>query len=292
MAKWTKTNPSPDILFSMAALRRAWQVVRRSGPSPGVDGVTMQSFAANLDAELNRLRQQICAETYVPESVRRIFIKKSSGKERPISIWTVRDRVAQRVVLDFLAPYLEQIFLPCSYGFRQGISTKDAAAAVSHFRDSGRIWVLDADIHDCFGSIDCDLLMGQVRRVVHSTVSKNLLHQWLRTPIKGFPGQEAQVSQGGVISPMLANLYLHRFDEMAMAALPQSKLVRFADDFIVLSRTEEEAVWSLEVARRSLANLRLNLNMRKTRILHFEEGFEFLGFAFKGNQYRNLSTGA
>jgi retron-type reverse transcriptase len=110
-----------------------------------------------------------------------------------------------------------------------------------------------------------------------------LIEQWLYTPIEGDKQAVAGVSQGGVISPLLANLYLHRFDQMMLSALPQSKLVRFADDFIMLNRSEEEAVWSLEVAQRSLENLRLKLNMRKTRIVHFDEGFKFLGYQFLAN---------
>jgi CRISPR-associated protein Cas1 len=151
------------------------------------------------------------------------------------------------------------------------------------------LWVLDADIADCFGSIPVNLLSGQVARVVRMELALKLIDQWLHTPIEGRPGSVVGVSQGGVISPQLANLYLHRFDEMILAALPGTTLVRFADDFIVLCRTEKDAIWALDVARRSLENLRLALNMRKTRIIKFEEGFTFLGVTFKG---RHHSTGA
>ncbi len=275
-------NPQPDMLFSMNALRRAWCLVRRSGQSPGTDGVTMAQFEAHSERELNRLRQQITGGTYQPFPVRRFYIKKSSGKERPISVWAFRDRVAQRVVHDYLTPILEPLFLDCSFGFRPGRSTGDAVQAVIEARDHDLPWVLDADIQDCFGNIPLPLLMGQLKRLVRSPLVIHLIEQWLHTPVDKQRDQIVGVSQGGVISPQLANLYLHRFDEMVLAALPQARLIRFADDFVILSRSEQEAVWSLDVTRRSLENLQLALNMRKTQIVHFEEGFSFLGTTFDG----------
>ena len=281
------TNAPDEVLFSMNALRRAWRLIRRNGSSPGSDGQKPADFEAHLDKELNRLRQQILGGTYEPQPVRRFFIKKASGKERPISIWSTRDRVAQRVVHDYLTPSLEALFLECSYGFRPGRSTGHAVKAIIHARDRGLQWVLDADIADCFGSIDVNALMGQVQRIVRSDLVLKLIHQWLHTPIQGRKHEIVGVSQGGVISPQLANLYLHRFDEMLIAALPRSQLIRFADDFVILCHDEKTAVWSLDVSRRSLANLRLAMNMRKTRIIHFDEGFAFLGSEFKGNWHNS-----
>lgn len=276
-------EPSPDVLFSMNALRRAWQQVRRSGSSPGSDGVTPEQFEQNPDASLNRLRQHILNGTYQPQPVRRFYIKKTSGKQRPISLWSLQDRVAQRVVHDYLAVLLEPIFLDTSYGFRSGKGVEHAVKAIIYGRDAGLRWVLDADIADCFDRISLEILIGQMERVVRAKIVIRLIDSWLHTPVQGMPGEIAGVSQGGVISPHLANLYLHRFDEMLLAALPQSRLVRFADDFIILNRSEQESVWSLEVAMRSLANLRLSMNMRKTRLVTFNEGFTFLGVTFKGN---------
>lgn len=276
---------SPDRIFSMNALRRAWNHVRRSGTSTGTDGITLDQFESDLDTELNRLRQQVTGGTYTPLPVHRFFIKKSSGKLRPICIWTVKDRVLQRTVVDYLSPILERIFLDCSYGFRPGRSVQTAVEAIASLRDKNHRWVLDADIRDCFGSIDTNLLMGQVARTVPSKTVMELIEQWLHTPIEGESTEKAGVSQGGVISPLLANLYLHRFDEMMRASLPQSKLVRFADDFITLNESERETEWSLHVARRSLENLRLQMNMRKTRIVHFDEGFTFLGYDFQSDTH-------
>jgi len=277
---------TPEALFSIHALRRAWQWVRRSGSMTGTDGVAPEQFGAVLDAELNRLRQTLLNGTYQPHPVRRFYLKKASGKQRPISVWAVRDRIVQRVIHDALTPTFETIFLPCSYGYRPGRSVEEAIRAVIEARDAGSTWLLDADITDCFGSIRLDLLMGQIERAVDSPTIRRLIDLWLHTPVAGMRGEIAGVSQGGVISPLLANLYLHRFDEMLIAALPRARLVRFADDFIVLCLDEEMAVWSLEVARRALENLALRLNMRKTRILTFDEGFTFLGAEFRGRFHR------
>lgn len=282
--RWQTSELTPDRLFSMQALRRAWQQVRRSGKSAGTDQVTSEQFEQHLNMELNRLRQQLMNGTYQPQTVRRYYVKKESGRDRPITIWTIRDRVVQRVVTDYLTPIFDDLFLDCSFGFRPGRSVEDAIRAVCNGRDAGQLWVLDTDIQDCFGSIDLQLMMGQVEKVVHSAFVVRLVEQWMQTPVEGHKGRTAGVSQGGVISPLLANLYLHRFDEMALAALPRSRLVRFADDFILLSRSQQETVWSLEVTKRSLDNLRLSLNLQKTRVTHFDEGFSFLGYSFRDNR--------
>lgn len=269
----------------MAALRRAWQQVRRSGDSAGSDGVKPEAFETHLDRELNRLRQQILNGTYQPQPVRRFYIRKPSGKQRPITLWAIRDRVAQRVIHDYLTPTLELLFLDCSFGFRPGRAVDDAVQAIVTARDQGLMWVVDADIRDCFGSIPLDILLGQVNRVVGSRLALRLIESWLFTPVINERGAIAGLSQGGVISPQLANLYLHRFDEMIVAALPRERLIRFADDFVILCADESAAAWSLEVARRSLENLKLALNPRKTRLTTFDEGFHFLGVRFIGRWY-------
>ncbi len=285
----TAPDPPPERLFSPAALRRAWRLVRRNGPSPGSDGITPKKFDQHLEAELDRLRHDILTGRYVPRPVNRFFLTQSSGKRRPIMVWTVRDRVAQRVIHDYLTPVLERVFLDCSYGFRPGRSVPEAVAAVIEARDANRRWVVDADIADCFDSIPPGLLMTQVRSVVPSPLAVRLIEQWLNTTVNRQSRQRAGVSQGGVISPHLANLYLHRFDQMVLAALPEARLVRFADDFVILCRRKREAHWALSVARRSLGNLRLRLNSHKTRVVHFDQGFSFLGVTFRANRVRTGS---
>lgn len=282
------SDPAPDRLFSMAALHRAWLLVRRNGPSAGTDHVTPKDFEHHLEVELKRLRHDILAGQYAPQPVNRFYIPKPSGKQRPITVWAVRDRVAQRVIHDYLSPVLELMFLDCSYGFRPGRSVPEAVAAVIRARDARLRWVVDADITSCFDSIPIDLLLSQVRTVVPSPLAVRLISQWLNTPVYKYPHLRAGVSQGGVISPQLANLYLHRFDQMMLAALPEARLVRFADDFVILCQRKREAWWGMAVAQRSLGNLKLHLNMEKTHVVHFAEGFTFLGVAFKGNWHSLL----
>ncbi len=279
--KRATNNLAPVVLFSPEALHRAWRLVRRNSDSPGVDGITLVKFERNLERELEQLRQEILDGSYRPQKVRRFYKPKASGGNRPLSIWTVRDRVAQRVVHDYMTPILEAMFLPCSYGFRPGRSTDDAVKAVTHAYQTKRRWVVDADITQCFDSIPSPLLLGQVRRVVPCELAVQLIKHWLNTPVLGQLGEKTGVSQGSVVSPQLANLYLHRFDQMIFAALPGVYLVRFADDFVILCREKAQADWALEVAAQSLANLKLQLNTNKTRVVHFQEGFDFLGFTFK-----------
>lgn len=277
-------EPLPDALFSMNALRRAWISVRRNHPHAGTDGVSSAQFDEHADRELNRLRQHLLNGSYQPAPVRRYFIAKTNGKQRPICQWSIRDRIAQRVVHDYLMSEWDSLFLPCNYGFRVGRGVADAIQAVCSGRDAGLAWVVDADIKDYFGSIPIALLHAQLERTGIPIFVMHLIHLWLQTPIER-SRDVAGVSQGGVISPLLANLYLHRFDEMMCAALPAHRLIRFADDFILLCRDEEMATWGLEVARRSLENLRLALNLHKTRLTTFADGFTFLGYTFKNQSH-------
>ncbi len=280
--------PAPEVLYSPDALRRAWRMVRRNGDSPGTDGVSVDAFAQDVERQLQRLRDQILAGSYRPFPVQRYYVKKASGKNRPISVWAVRDRVAQRVVHEYLTPHLENIFLDCSYGFRPNRSVEDAINAIVDARRRNLRWVLDADITECFDSIPIHLMLSQAESVIRSELVLHLIKLWLNTRVARHQGERAGISQGSVISPQLANLYLHRFDQMIAAALPGSEMVRFADDFVILSRSRQDADWSMRVAKRSLSNLRLRMNMQKSGVVHFEEGFSFLGVAFKGKRYKPI----
>jgi group II intron reverse transcriptase/maturase len=282
------SEPPPEVLVSMEALHRAWRLVRRNGSAPGSDGMTTARFERHLEAELERLRDQILSGKYHSHPIKRFYVPKDSGKNRPLSLWALRDRIAQRVIHDYLTPILEGQFLTCSYGFRPERSVEDAVEAIVRERNHNRRWVVDGDIRDCFDSIPINLLMSQVRTLVPSRLAVRLIYQWLRTPIEGQYGERAGVSQGSVISPQLANLYLHRFDQMIVAALPEARLIRFADDFVILCRQRADANWALKVAQQSLASLKLQLNRDKTRIVHFQEGFTFLGVTFKGSHLSGL----
>jgi len=277
-------------LFSPEAMARAWLQVKANGGGPGVDGKTIRDFEARLEENLEALRQELIRGTYRPQPVMRVLVPKPKGGLRPLAIWTLRDRVAQRVVYDYLEPIFEEGFLDCSYGFRPGRGVEDAVQAVLSHRDDGCRWVVDADIKNCFDSMDSRLLMRFLRRKVRNRIVLRLVKAWLDARIfNPAPGEKgrAGASQGGILSPLLCNIYLHPFDvEMTRRGL---RLVRYADDFVILCRHKRGAEKALKAAERTLARLKLNLNPHKTRIVHFDQGFKFLGVFFLRNEHFYLS---
>jgi group II intron reverse transcriptase/maturase len=279
----------PETLFSPDAMRRAWRMVRKNGQSPGTDRVTPRQFERHLDPELRRLREEVLDGSYRPQPVQRYYQVKASGKKRPLTIWAVRDRVAQRVVLDYLTPLLEGLFLDCSYGFRPGRKITDAVHAVATAYRQNLRWAVDADISECFDSIPVGPLLAQTQTVIASPFVVHLIDLWLNTVVAGRRGDQAGVSQGAVISPLLTNLYLHHFDQIIVTRLPETCLVRFADDFVILCRRKQEAIHALGIAQQTLTAMRMRMNAAKTRVVHFDEGFTFLGVGFKGSHQRVLS---
>jgi len=300
---WRRSRPSEDEIltsgrlsgwgrkrrlhpaFSRDALHRAWRQVRASGGGPGVDGESIRAFESDLEAKLAELGQELEKGTYRPRGVRRVFVPKPKEGLRPLAIWTLRDRVAQRAVYNYLEPTFESQFLDCSHGFRPGRSVQTAVDAVLAARDARLRWVLDADIKDCFDEIRPDLLMRLVRQQVRDRVILQLLTAWLQARILNARGQAraAGTAQGGVLSPLLCNVYLHPFDE---ALTGQGlRLVRYADDLVVLCRRRREAQAARQVVQRQLGRLPLKLNPHKTQVVHFDEGFKFLGVFFLRNEH-------
>jgi group II intron reverse transcriptase/maturase len=291
------SEPKPPILrrgqrihpaFSDEALRRAWQQVKANGGGPGVDGVDIQAFDARLGEQLTALQVELSCGSYRPQDVRRVLIPKRNEGLRPLAIWTLRDRLAQRAVLNAVEPLFEPRFLACSHGFRPGRSTLSATEMVLTARDEGLRWVLDADIKECFENIDPALLTQLVRRQLGDKALLRLIDLWLRARILTAAGQvrAAGTAQGGVLSPLLCNVYLHQFD----VALTERglRLVRYADDFVVLSRRRREAEVAQDRALTALAALRLEFNLYKTRIVHFDQGFKFLGRFFVRDEVYEL----
>lgn len=279
-------------VFSFDNLIRAWKRVRANGGAPGIDGETLRVFEENLRANLETLQGELKTGTYQPRGVRMIPVPKASGGYRPLTILAVRDRVAQRVVYDALAPVYEKKFLDCSFGFREGRSLHDAVAVVTQHRDAGRRWVVDGDIKDCFERLDHGVLLRALRQDVRDKRLVNLIDKWLKARVMRDAGAGIAIGtyQGGVISPLLANVYLHAFDvELTRAGLA---LVRYADDWVILSPRKMEAESALERAARALQKLKLVVNPSKTRIAHFDEGFSFVGMFFVRNKVYPISAGA
>ena len=279
----------PEALFSPEAMRRAWRVVRANAGAAGVDGVTIRQFEADLEGQLETLRQELVRGRYEPLPVKRVLVPKPKGDWRPLALWALRDRVAQRVVYEAIAPTFEAGFRDCSYGFRPGRGVEDAVQAVLSHRDAGHRWVLDADIEKCFDRMDSRRLMGVLHQRIRDRRLLRLIESWLRARIFNTLSDgraRAGTSQGSVLSPLLANIYLHPLD----VALNRRgyRLVRYADDLVVCCEHKREAQKARSEAARTLARLRLSLHEDKTRIVHFDEGFTFLGYFFVRNEHYRL----
>ncbi|MBI3248482.1 MAG: group II intron reverse transcriptase/maturase [Deltaproteobacteria bacterium] len=262
-------------------LLAAWEKVEENAGGPGVDGISVEVFGLLLDEELARLQNELQNRTYRPQPLLRVSIAKPQGGLRTLAIPTVRDRVAQTAAAQIVTPRLETEFEEVSFGYRRGRSVDQALFKVRQYRDEGYQWVVDADLDAFFDNVDWSLLLARLQQSLPDPDFLQLVERWLRAeirdgaktviPTKGIP-------QGGPISPVLANLYLDRFDEAMMRH--GYKFVRFADDFVILCKGKPEAERALQLAESLLGDLRLALKPEKTRLTHFNEGFRYLGTLF------------
>lgn len=275
--------------FTVDALRRAWATVRANKGGSGADGETIAQFEAQLERHLQELHQELVGQQYRPRPVKQILVPKAGDKWRPLTLWTIRDRVAQRAAYHYLEPVLDRQFLPCSFGFRSGRSTRDAAEAIRQARKQGAFWVLDADIQDCFGQMQNRLVLKQLARWRVPGPVRVLVRLWLQAKIGNAwrPNQtSAGTSQGSALSPLLCNLYLHPFDRAMQRR--SITLVRYADDFVVLARRRAAVKWAQYWAAANLKRVGLKMHPHKTRITNFEEGFRFVGWFFIKDEMHEL----
>lgn len=274
----------------------AYKKVKSNKGSAGVDRQSLEDFEANRSKELYRLWNRMASGSYFPPAVKRVLIPKTDGKKRPLGIPTVSDRVAQQVVKTYLEPRLESEFLDVSYGYRPD---KNAIAAVNEVRTNVQKyhWAIDLDIQAFFDNVDHELIMKALKRHVSENWVLFYINRWLKAPVQ-LPEGELQLTtgkgtpQGGVISPLLANLFMHYcVDKWMQVHYPQVKLVRYADDLIIHCRTYEESYQILTALKQRLSACGLTAHPEKTKLVYCKKSgrnrkgypvqFDFLGFSFR-----------
>lgn len=267
-------QPNFQGLLRLDRLMAAWEKVRANRGGPGGDGVGIDAFARNALERLNRLRLDVLSGAYWPGPIRRLEIAKPQGGWRPLSIPCVGDRVLQAATAMALTPLMEAEFEPASYGYRKNRSVAMAVAKVASLRRQGFVWTVDADIRRFFEAVPHEPLIARLQATLRDERIVDLIALWLEHSEPDGRG----LSQGSPLSPLLANFYLDAADEILDGR--DVRLVRFADDFVLLCRTEGAAQRALADAQETLAALGLELNLEKTRVRSYDQSLAFLGRVF------------
>ncbi|GMA61387.1 group II intron reverse transcriptase/maturase [Alicyclobacillus fastidiosus] len=281
-----------DKVYHRANLESAWKLVKQNGGSGGIDNVRIADFERVAAEELARLHQQLKQDVYRPIPVRRVNIPKRNKptETRPLGIPAIRDRVCQQALKNRLEPIFELTFSDCSFGYRPGRSTHQAMRKIYREIMNGCEWVVDADLRDFFGNVQHERLIDMISERISDGRILRLIRQMLEAGYMENGVKFQTVSgtpQGGIVSPLFSNIYLTPFDR-AMENKGY-RLTRFADDWVVLCKSREEAVKVFADAKVALEALGLTLHPEKTRITHISAGFEFLGYKLKRGKGLTLS---
>ena len=262
-----------DKIYDINNLEDAWNKVKANKGCAGVDKQSISDFQPRRDLHFKELQRTIKKGTYRATPVLRKYIPKSDGKLRPLGIPTVKDRVLQQATKNVIEPVFEMKFMDCSYGFRPDKNAHQAIVQIRNYLQQGFTWIIDADIKSFFDSVDHNLLMSFVAGEISDGKVLGLIEGWLKAGVmtegkidetnKGTP-------QGGVISPLLANVYLHEMDK-AITKWVNVRLVRYADDFVIMCKTGWMAKKAMERLKKLLGELKLQLSETKTQIVNSEE---------------------
>jgi len=267
-------------LLSLQALYEAYKQVKKNRGAAGIDGQSVDDFTQNLEKELKALLLELQEKRYQAQPVKRVEIDKDDGSKRLLGIPTVRDRIVQQCLSNIMTPIFDPYFHPSSYGYRIGRSSHQAISKATLFiRKYKKQHVVDMDLSKCFDTLDHDLIIKLVRKRITDGSILNLIEMFLKSGV--MLGSELQKSelgspQGGVISPLLANIYLDEFDQEMMKR--EHRIVRYADDILIFCTSQSGAENALKVAREILeVKLKLKVNEGKTHIAHSDNGVKFLG---------------
>ena len=279
-------------LLQDRVLMNAWKKVKANRGSGGIDGVTIKEYAKNEQENVLELLEKLKAKEYKPTPVRRVYIPKKDGKKRPLGIPTLEDRIVQQALTDILMPKYEKlVFHNWSMGYRPGRGVESALQVIIKNIELGRNWIYDCDIKGFFDSIPHKKLMKVLNKVIADGTVLDLIWSWLKCGYMEdgkYYNTKAGQPQGGVISPLLANVYLNELDwELHKAKI---YFVRYADDFLLFCETEEEVTRAGNIAKSVIESLGLEVAMNKTKVVDFKnDDFDFLGFHF--NHWRTSKNG-
>lgn len=275
-----------DKIYNKNNILEAFKHVKKNKGAPGIDGETVEYFASLLDDKINEIHCELKDGNYKPSPVRRTYIDKDDGTKRPLGIPTVKDRVVQQAVRNIIEPIFEPNFHPSSYGYRRNRSCQMAVAKAERFLNKWSLeYVVDMDLSKCFDTLNHELIIESVNEKISDGKVLKLIKKFLESGILedgAFEETPIGSPQGGVISPLLMNIYLDKFDKKMMTK--GIRIVRYADDILVFAKSKSEAGRYKALATKILQQeLKLTVNQEKTHISNINDGVPYVGFIIKRN---------